>query len=71
VLYTAIDTGDGAAMTITIFPDEETAARSREAVKQVQRNLGDEFGVTQDEVIQGHVVVSRASEPVLQRVDPA
>lgn len=70
VLYTAIDTGDGTATTVTFFPDEETAKRSAEAVAQVQQSLGGEFGVVENDVIQGRVLVSRASEPVLRRVDP-
>jgi hypothetical protein len=70
VLYAAIRTGGDTVTTVTVFPDEETARRSLDAVAQVQRSLGDEFGVVEREVIEGPVVVSRASEPILRAVDP-
>jgi hypothetical protein len=70
VLYTAIDTGDGTATTVTFFPDEESARRSAEAVSQVQKSLGDDFGVVEKEVIQGKILVSRANEAVVRPVDP-
>jgi hypothetical protein len=70
VLYAAIDTGDDTVTTVTVFPDEDTARRSLGAVAQVQRSLGDEFGVVESMVIEGPVVVSRASEPLLRPVDP-
>lgn len=70
VLYAAVDTGDSTVTTVTVFPDEDTARRARAAVAQVQQSLGDEFGVVAREVIEGPVVVSRASEPVLRAVDP-
>jgi hypothetical protein len=70
VLYTAIDTGDGTATTVTFFPDEETARRSAEAVGQVQRSLDGDFGVVEKEVIAGRILVSRADQAVVRRVDP-
>jgi hypothetical protein len=70
VLYTAIDTGDGTATTVTFFPDEETARRSTEAVGQVQRSLGSDFGVVEKEVLAGRILVSRADPSVVRSVDP-
>jgi hypothetical protein len=70
VLYAAIDTGDNTVTTVTVFPDEGTARRSLEAVAQVQRSLGDEFGVVERQIMEGPVVVSRATEPLLRPVDP-
>jgi hypothetical protein len=70
VLYAAVDTGAGTAMTVTVFPDEATARRAAETVAQVQQSLGDQFGVVEHEVIEGPVVISRATEPVLRPVDP-
>lgn len=69
LLYTAIDTGDGTAATVTFFPDEDAARRSAEAVGHVQKSLGD-FGVVEKEVIQGRILVSRANEAVVDPVDP-
>jgi hypothetical protein len=70
VLYAAVDTGDGTATTVTVFPDEATARRAAETVAHVQQRLGEEFGVVEHELIEGPVVISRASEPVLRAVDP-
>jgi hypothetical protein len=70
VLYAAVDTGDGTALTVTVFPDEATARRAAETVVQVQQSLGDRFGVVEHEVIEGPVVISRATEPILRAVDP-
>jgi hypothetical protein len=67
VLYAAIDTGDNTVTTVTVFPDEATARRSLDAV---QRGLGEEFGVVERQVVEGPVVVSRATESVLRPVDP-
>ncbi|MGR6924455.1 hypothetical protein ACU635_60255 [[Actinomadura] parvosata] len=68
LLYTAVDTGSGTAMTITIFGDEETAVRSESTVAQVQQNLASRFGVEETAVHRGEVMVSRAADAVVQPV---
>src|SRR5215203_4316474 len=59
VLYTAIDTGDGTAMTVTLFEDEEAGRRSEAAAARVRESLA-EFA--------GEVMVSRASEKALSAI---
>ncbi|GAA4921368.1 hypothetical protein HD597_006284 [Nonomuraea thailandensis] len=68
VLYSAVDTGDGTAITITIYDDEEAAVRSEATVAELQRDLGERFGVEQTAAHRGEVVVSRASEAVARPV---
>jgi hypothetical protein len=70
VLYAAVDTGDGTATTVTVFADEAAARRAAGTVAQVQQRLGAEFGVVEHEVIEGPVVISRATELLLRDVDP-
>jgi hypothetical protein len=67
VLYTAIDTGDGTAMTVTLFEDEEAGRRSEAAVVRVRESLA-EFRVEEIDVFRGEVVVSRATDKVLEPV---
>jgi hypothetical protein len=67
VLYTAIDTGDGTAMTVTLFEAEEAGRRSEAAVVRVRESLA-EFRVEEIGVFRGEVVVSRATDNVLEPV---
>src|SRR5215217_644940 len=67
VLYTAIDAGDGTAMTITLFENEEAGLRSEAAVARVREALA-EFRVEKIDVFRGEVMVSRASEKVLKPI---
>jgi hypothetical protein len=66
-LYTAIDTGDGTAMTVTLFEDEEAGRRSEAAAARVRESLA-EFRVEEIDVLAGEVMVSRASEKALRTV---
>ncbi len=67
VLYTAIDTGDAMAMTVTLFEDEEAGRRSEAAVVRVRESLV-EFRFEEIDVFRGEVVVSRATDKVLEPV---
>ena len=67
VLYTAIGTGDGTAMTVTLFEDEEAGRRSEAAAARVRESLA-EFRVEEIDALAGEVMVSRASEKVLRAV---
>jgi hypothetical protein len=67
VLYTAIDTGDGTAMTVTLFEDEEAGRRSEAAVVRVRESLA-EFRVEEIDALAGEVMVSRASKKALRTV---
>ncbi len=67
VLYTAIDTGDGTAMTVTLFEDEEAGRRSEAAAVRVRESLA-EFRVEEIDALSGEVMVSRASEKALRTV---
>ncbi len=67
VLYTAIDTGDGTAMTVTLFEDEEAGRRSEAAAARVRESLA-EFRVEEIDALAGEVMVSRASEKALRTV---
>ena len=67
VLYTAINTGDGTAMTITLFENEEAGHRSEAVAAQVRESLG-EFQVEEIAGFRGEVMVSRATEEVLDPV---
>ncbi|MER5999767.1 hypothetical protein [Nonomuraea angiospora] len=68
VLYTAVDTGGGTVMTITMFGDAEAASRAESAVIGVQESLGARFGVRETAVERGEVMVSRATPSVVGRV---
>ncbi len=67
VLYMAIDTGDGTAMTVTLFESEEAGRRSEAAVVRVRESLA-EFQVEETNVVKGEVMVSRAADKVLEPV---
>ncbi|KAB8189159.1 hypothetical protein FH608_040665 [Nonomuraea phyllanthi] len=64
VLYAAVNTGEGTALTVTFFPDAEAATRAEATVTGVQQSLADRFGVSPIEVHRGEVLVSRANEAV-------
>lgn len=68
ILYTAVDTGDGTAMTITLFGDERTARRSQDAVAQVQQTLAAEFQVEETALFEGEVMVNRATEKLIEPI---
>ncbi|MEU4580412.1 hypothetical protein [Nonomuraea sp. NPDC023979] len=70
ILYSAIGTGAGTVTTITVFPDAETAARAEDPVEDVQRSLGERFGVRETEVHRGEVTVSRADPRIAETVRP-
>lgn len=67
VLYTAIDTGDGTIVTVTVFEDEERYRRSAAAAARVREGLA-EFQVEEIDALAGEVRVSRANEKVLKAV---
>lgn len=68
ILYTAVNLGDGTALTILLFGDEETAARSEATVSEVQQRLAVRFGVEETAVHRGEVMVSRATDAVVRPV---
>ena len=65
--YQAIATGGGTIMTVTVFEDEDQYRRSEAAAAGVREALG-EFRVEEIDVFRGEVMVSRASEKVLDPV---
>ena len=65
--YQAIDTGDGTIMTVTVFEDEDQCRRSETAAAGVREGLA-EFLVEEIHALTGEVMVSRASEKVLDPV---
>ena len=65
--YQAIDTGDGTIMTVTVFEDEERFRRSQVAAAGVREGLA-EFHVEEIDAFSGEVMVSRATESVLEPV---
>ncbi len=65
--YQAIDTGDGTIMTVTVFEDEDQCRRSEAAAAGVREGLA-EFRVEEIDALMGEVMVSRASEKVLDPV---
>jgi len=65
--YQAIDTGDGTIVTVTVFEDEERFRRSEAATARVREGLA-EFRVEEIDALSGEVMVSRASEKVLNAV---
>ena len=62
--YQAIDTGDG---TVTMFEDEDQCRRSETAAVGVREALA-EFQVEEIDALTGEVMVSRATERVLEPV---
>jgi hypothetical protein len=68
ILYTAVNTGSGTAMTLTLFNDQPSAARADATVAQVQQSLANRFGVEETAVHRGPVMVSRAKEVVVEPV---
>ena len=67
LLYQAIDTGGGTAMTVTLVADDQAADRADAAAAQVRAGLAD-LDVEQLGVFRGEVMVSRAAERVLEPV---
>ena len=65
--YQAIDTGDGTIMTVTVFEDEERCRRAEAAAAGVRVALA-EFQVEEIGALNGEVMVSRATERVLEPV---
>jgi hypothetical protein len=65
--YQAIATGDGTIMTLTTFEDEERCRRAETAAAGVREGLA-EFRVEEIEALTGEVMVSRATERVLEPV---
>ncbi len=65
--YQAIDIGGGTIMTVTVFEDEEGYRRSEPAAAGVREAL-DEFRVEEIDALAGEVMVSRATERVLEPV---
>ncbi|MEV0792610.1 hypothetical protein [Kribbella sp. NPDC050459] len=70
LLYTAIDTGDGTATTIVLYPDKEAAERGMKVSAEVRDALNAAYGVTEKERIEGEVLVSRATDEVTDHIDP-
>ncbi|MEO3799377.1 hypothetical protein [Nonomuraea sp. B1E8] len=68
VLYSAVGTGEGTVMTITVFHDAEAAAASEAAVTELQRNLKDGFGVEEFAVQRGEVLISRGDVAVTRPI---
>lgn len=68
LLYTAIDTGDATATTITAFPDEATFRRSMPAVAEVQASVAEEFEVEEITLLHGDVLVSRGSAAMAEPI---
>lgn len=66
--YTAIDTGDGTAVTITVFPDRERFLKAAPVVAELQRDLGERFGVVEESLLHGDVMINRASEAVAETI---
>jgi hypothetical protein len=69
LLYTAVDTGDGTAMTFVLFADERSARRSETLVGKVEETLASELTLEIGEVSRGPVMVSRAADGVLEPVN--
>jgi hypothetical protein len=65
--YHAIDTGGGTIMTVTVFEDEEAGKLAEAAAAGVREALA-EFRVEEIEALSGEVMVSRATEKVLEPV---
>jgi hypothetical protein len=70
VAYFAVQTGDAAVETISIFSDEAAANASNElASDYVHQNLG-EFELTRTEISGGEVFVSRVTAQAHDEPDP-
>jgi hypothetical protein len=65
--YQAIDTGGETIMTVTVFEDEDGYRRSEPAAAGVREALA-AFRVEEIEALSGEVMVSRATERVLEPV---
>ena len=65
--YQAIGTSDGTIMTVTVFEDEERCRRAEAAAAEVRESLV-EFQVEEIDAVPGEVMVSRASEKVLEPI---
>ena len=65
--YQAIDTGDGTIVTVTVFEDETQYRRSEAAAARVREALA-EFQVEEVDALAGEVMVSRATERVLEPI---
>jgi hypothetical protein len=66
VAYEAIDCGDNQVCSLTIFQDEESAQRSADiAAEFVRENLA-EFQIERTNAMNGEVMVSRATNDVLE-----
>jgi uncharacterized protein YbjT (DUF2867 family) len=66
VCYFALDVGDGAIETISVFHDRASAERSDQlAAAYVRKNLG-EFKITRTDLTAGEVLVSRATLEALE-----
>jgi hypothetical protein len=65
--YQAIATDDGTIVTVTTFEDEERCRRAEAAAAGVREGLA-EFRVEEIEALAGEVMVSRATERVLEPV---
>ena len=65
--YQAIDTGGGTIMTVTVFEDEDGYRRAEPAAAGVREALA-EFRVEEIDALAGEVMVSRATERVLEPV---
>jgi hypothetical protein len=65
--YQAIDTGGGTIMTVTVFEGEDGYRQSETAAAGVREALA-EFRVEEIDALAGPVMVSRATERVLEPV---
>jgi uncharacterized protein with FMN-binding domain len=65
--YQAIGISDGTIMTVTVFEDEERCRRSETAAAGVRESLV-EFQVEEMDALTGEVMVSRASEKMLEPI---
>ena len=65
--YRALDTGDATIMTVTVFEDKDQCRRPEAAAARVREGLA-EFRVEEIHALTGEVMVSRASEKVLDSV---
>jgi hypothetical protein len=65
--YQAINTGHGTLMTITVFETEQQGQQAQRASENIRKSLS-EFQVEEIETFMGEVMVSRATETVLDPV---
>jgi hypothetical protein len=64
--YQAVDCGDGALMTITLFRDRDGVERSNEIAADFVRNRLADYDIERTDVTAGEVLVSRAAADVLE-----